>query len=92
MDHFSFRFFQNRSCEYFPCHKGVPEEEFNCLFCYCPLYLLCGECGGGYTYLPNGVKSCENCALPHRAGGYEHILKKYPLIEERSRQKGPDEE
>ena len=30
-------FFQNRPCEYFPCHKGIPEEAFNCLFCYCPL-------------------------------------------------------
>ena len=31
---------QNRACEYFPCHGGVPEEEFNCLFCWCPLYTL----------------------------------------------------
>lgn len=35
-----FDFFQNRACEYFPCHKGVADEDFNCLFCYCPLYLL----------------------------------------------------
>ena len=33
-----YTWFQNRECEYFPCHKGVREEEFNCLFCYCPLY------------------------------------------------------
>ena len=26
-------FFQNRECRYFPCHTGVPEKEFNCLFC-----------------------------------------------------------
>ncbi len=31
-----YTWFQNRECEYFPCHKGVREEEFNCLFCYCP--------------------------------------------------------
>ena len=29
-----FDFFQNRACEYFPCHKGVADEDFNCLFCY----------------------------------------------------------
>mgnify|MGYP003176167018 CR=1 FL=1 len=38
-----FDFFQNRACEYFPCHKGVADEDFNCLFCYCPLYLLGDE-------------------------------------------------
>ena len=35
-----YAFMQNRACEYFPCHGGVPEEEFNCLFCWCPLYTL----------------------------------------------------
>ena len=39
-----YKFFQNKKCEYFPCHKGIPEEDFNCLFCYCPLYTL-GKCG-----------------------------------------------
>ena len=28
-----YNFFQNKECEYFPCHKGVKEEDFNCLFC-----------------------------------------------------------
>ncbi|MGN1180093.1 MAG: cysteine-rich small domain-containing protein, partial [Suilimivivens sp.] len=27
----SHRFFENRECKYFPCHKGL--EDFNCLFC-----------------------------------------------------------
>ena len=35
-----YAFFQNRDCEYFPCHKVKDEENFNCLFCYCPLYAL----------------------------------------------------
>ena len=35
-----YRFFQHRACEFFPCHKGVEEEQFSCLFCYCPLYAL----------------------------------------------------
>ncbi len=40
-----YNFFQNKECEYFPCHKGVKEEDFNCLFCYCPLYTLGKHCG-----------------------------------------------
>ena len=27
-----YRFFQNRECEYFPCHQGIDPEDFNCLF------------------------------------------------------------
>ena len=54
-----FDFFQNRACEYFPCHKRVADEDFNCLFCYCPLYLLGDECGGNFEYLPNGIKNCS---------------------------------
>ena len=61
-----YSFFQNRDCEFFPCHEGVPEEDFNCLFCYCPLYALGEKCGGGYVYTEKGVKSCERCAFPHR--------------------------
>ena len=40
------RFFQNRECPHFPCHRGIAAEEFNCLFCYCPLYTLGKRCGG----------------------------------------------
>ena len=44
-----YMFFQNKECEMFPCHTGVPEESFNCLFCYCPLYALGEACGGSFT-------------------------------------------
>ncbi|MBR1456901.1 MAG: metal-binding protein, partial [Oscillospiraceae bacterium] len=57
-----YAFFQNRDCEFFPCHEGIREEDFNCLFCYCPLYALGEECGGAYLYRKSGVKSCERCA------------------------------
>ena len=49
-----YKFFQNKKCEYFPCHKGIPEADFNCLFCYCPLYTLGKSCGGNFEYLKNG--------------------------------------
>lgn len=58
-------FFTNRSCEYFPCHEGVDESEFNCMFCYCPLYTLGPECGGNFSYTERGRKNCKNCAIPH---------------------------
>ena len=73
----SHAFFQNRECEYFPCHKGAEEETFNCLFCYCPLYTLGERCGGAFTYLDNGMKDCSGCTRPHSEGGYEFVLEKF---------------
>ena len=74
----SYRFFENRACKYFPCHKGL--SDFNCLFCYCPLYTLGSKCGGNFRYLENGVKDCSDCLLPHGRGSYEYITGKFPLI------------
>ncbi len=36
----NYKFFNHKNCEYFPCHKTNKPDEFNCLFCYCPLYAL----------------------------------------------------
>ena len=72
MEHY--KFFQNRECEYFPCHETEHPENFNCLFCYCPLYALGKECGGNFTILENGVKSCMNCIKPHRRENYDVII------------------
>ena len=74
------RFFQNRGCPFFPCHKGVAEKDFNCLFCYCPLYALGESCGGSFRYTDSGVKSCENCAFPHLRENYEKVLARWPEI------------
>ena len=76
----SYRFFQNKSCEYFPCHEVKDSGDFNCLFCYCPLYALGTACGGNFTVLENGVKSCENCTRPHAPGGYERVMERIGLI------------
>ena len=70
------RFFQNRTCEYFPCHKVTDDSDFNCLFCYCPLYCLGDQCGGSFRYTENGVKDCTNCLRPHKRECYEAITKK----------------
>lgn len=77
MEHY--KYFQNNRCEYFPCHKGK-EEEFNCIFCYCPLYALKDQCGGNFEYLDNGVKSCKDCNIPHSKDGYEFIQKRIDMI------------
>lgn len=71
----SYRFFENRECQYFPCHKGL--TDFNCLFCYCPLYGL-EHCPGNYEYKEiNGkqVKVCSDCTFPHQPENYDTIIK-----------------
>ena len=77
-----FNFFQNKECEYFPCHEGIPEEEFSCLFCYCPLYALGRKCGGNCTYTEFGYKDCTNCLVPHRRENYLRIISRYEEIME----------
>lgn len=77
-----FRFFQNRQCEFFPCHKGIPEEAFNCLFCYCPLYALGRRCGGQCVYNEKGNKVCTACTFPHQAQNYDTIVSRYAEIME----------
>ncbi|MCR5417248.1 MAG: cysteine-rich small domain-containing protein [Pseudobutyrivibrio sp.] len=80
MEHY--KFFQNKECEYFPCHKTEHPEDFNCLFCYCPLYCLGDKCGGNFTYTKNGVKSCVNCLRPHVRDNYKDITSQFGKIKD----------
>ena len=82
-----YAFFTNTACEYYPCHPVEPGEPFNCLFCYCPLYLLGSRCGGDFVMLANGVKDCSGCLLPHRPEGYDRICGNYAQILEELRRK-----
>ena len=68
-----FAFYTNKECEYYPCHPVPEGTEFNCLFCYCPLYMLGRKCGGNFTYLESGVKDCSECLVPHRRENYGFI-------------------
>lgn len=72
-----FSFFQHRKCEFFPCHSAPREEEFNCLFCYCPLYALGDRCGGNFQYTEEGIKDCTDCSVPHRRENYGYIMERY---------------
>jgi Zn-finger protein len=76
----NYSFFQHRECECFPCHKTDDIEDFNCLFCYCPLYTLGDKCGGDFIYTQSGIKNCVNCSVPHKRENYGLIISKYPLI------------
>ena len=70
-----YAYFSHKKCEYFPCHKGADPEDFNCLFCYCPLYALGDKCGGNFKYNEKGFKDCTNCQLPHKKKNYGYVLK-----------------
>ena len=60
----TYKCYTNKACKYFPCHK-IKEEQFNCLFCYCPLYALKDKCGGNPKFLENGTKNCMDCTIVH---------------------------
>jgi len=68
----SHSFFANRECQFFPCHKSPCAGEFNCLFCYCPLYPF-DHCGGNFEYA-KGLKICVDCDFPHRPESYDFIV------------------
>ena len=76
------RFFKNHDCKYFPCHKQPGEDEFNCLFCYCPLYGLCDKCGGSFQYIKK-VKVCMDCHFPHVPENYDTIVSKLKEMSKR---------
>ena len=74
MEHYKFN--QNLKCEFFPCHKNVNEKEYNCIFCFCPLYALGEDCGGSFVYTEKGIKDCTNCSFPHKKASYPLIIQK----------------
>ena len=71
----SYRFFENKECKYFPCHKGL--EEFNCLFCQWPKYPI-KDCPGNPQFVEKkgkNIKVCTNCTFPHQPENYDRIVK-----------------
>ena len=77
-----YAYFSHKKCEFFPCHKGADPEDFNCLFCYCPLYALGDRCGGNFRYTDSGLKDCTNCQLPHKRKNYGYVTGKYQELAE----------
>ena len=72
-----YSFFSHKEWEFFPCHKGADPQDFNCLFCYCPLYALGDKCGGNFKYTEKGLKDCTGCLLPHKRRNYGYVTGKY---------------
>jgi len=69
-------YFENRSCDYYPCHSG--SDHINCMFCYCPFYRR-EECPGNPEFIKKGkktIKSCMNCRFPHEYGNIDRIMEK----------------
>ena len=65
---FSYKYFENRDCEFWPCHGYSKEQGHNCMFCRCPLFnehTCYGIITGEGVYLENGVKDCTNCRYNH---------------------------
>lgn len=72
----SFRFFENTACQYFPCHAGL--KNFNCLFCYCPMYRI-KDCLGKPNYIERDgktIKDCSGCNFPHDPAHYNAVIRK----------------
>ena len=73
----SYKFFQNTQCEFFPCHKVEKVENFNCMFCYCPLYRE-ERCLGNPEYVISRkgqrIKDCSNCLLVHQPEMYDMVI------------------
>ena len=70
---FSSRYFENRACEYYPCHSGM--EHMNCLFCYCPFYFI-DNCPGSPIFKQKKdaiIKSCIDCSFPHDPANFDEI-------------------
>ena len=79
----NYKFVQNLRCENFPCHKSPEKENFNCLFCFCPLYCLGEKCGGNFFFTEKGIKSCKNCSFPHKKENYDKITGRFKEIAEK---------
>lgn len=86
-----YAFFQHRECEYFPCHKTEKAEDFNCLFCYCPLYALGRACKGNFYY-KGDIKVCTDCMVPHRRENYDYVIGRYGDLVEMMRASAAKEE
>ena len=74
--------FSNKEREYFPCPAGADPENFNCLFCYCPLYALGDKCGGNVRMNEKEIKDCTSCQPPQKAQNYGYVTGKYSELAE----------
>ncbi len=76
MEH-SYKYFKNENCQYYPCHRGMRTEAFNCLFCFCPMNPY-DDCTGTPHMIQSSkggwIKDCSKCTFPHEPQHYEAIM------------------
>lgn len=74
----SYKFYENKSCRFYPCHEIDNSDGFNCMFCFCPLYFLGDKCGGNFDKIGVGgsIKDCSRCLIPHISENYDLIMSK----------------
>lgn len=79
-----YKYMVNKQCEYYPCHKEIPEEQYNCLFCYCPFYFRDKPCpqdkegGQARTFTTKSgkkMRDCSKCLWIHQRENYDEILR-----------------
>jgi Zn-finger protein len=51
------------------------------------LYCLGENCGGNFTYTPQGIKDCSACLKPHRRENYDRIMEQMPQVIELAKKK-----
>lgn len=71
----SYKYFKNTDCKYFPCHKGL-SDDFNCLFCYCPMYSM-PNCPGSKTYIEKNGKKLRYAQTVHFHTDRKIMIKSY---------------
>ncbi len=86
-----YSFYSHTKCEFFPCHQTEDKENFNCLFCYCPLYALGDKCGGNFKYTYGGIKDCSGCMIPHKLDNYGYIIGRFGELVELTRRQADGE-
>ncbi|MFR6561455.1 MAG: cysteine-rich small domain-containing protein [Eubacterium ventriosum] len=76
-----FSYFSHRKCEFFPCHKNADGNNFNCLFCYCPLYTLGDKCGWRILGIwIMGLRIARDCLYPHFKENYGKVVERFSEI------------
>ena len=79
------KYFQNKECEYFPCHKNADTNNFSCLMCFCPLYRF-KDCGGKPKWINDGnskpVKDCNDCIKIHGREYYGAVMDKLARVKD----------
>jgi Zn-finger protein len=69
---------KGKDCNYYPCHDGIIEEEYQCEFCFCPIYPCNIEKTGGKIISGRDgsqIWDCSDCIIVHEKENFNKIKK-----------------